>query len=109
MSLNGSTGTTYNAAGTFYPITGAAGGGQQSTQPSAWLGIMGTDWSGVMDIYRPNKTTTTNYTLQSSASIYQNWIGGYDSNTAASTGFTFTPSIYTFSGGTITVFGYRKA
>jgi hypothetical protein len=37
------------------------------------------------------------------------FINGYSSNTASQTAFTITPTSGTFTGGTIAVYGYRKA
>ena len=109
MTIDGSAGATYNYSGRYWPYTGAAGDTNAAASAGGfWLGIMGASFSGCLNVIQPQQATTTTCTGSSAGSTYSNAVGGYDSNTAASTAFTFVSGFGTFTGGTIRVYGYRN-
>ena len=110
MTINGSAGSTYAWGGRFFGYAIAPGDATSggATNSGFWLGIMGTGFSGVIDIHRPFLATPTNATAQSSGATYTSVTGSYDSNAASSTAFTITLAAGTLSAGTIRVYGYRN-
>jgi len=65
-----------------------------------------------VELFNPNaavRTAITGTYVGVSAASVTGSIGGYLDNTTAYTAFTLTPSAGTITGGTITVYGYRKA
>jgi hypothetical protein len=91
----------YSTAGTFYYVNGGAN--------HIGFVVTGTTMSGAMDIHNPFATATTGFYTTGASETYVNAGGGYNSNTTSSTGFTLTPNAGTITGGTVTVYGYRKA
>ena len=110
MSINGSAGATYRWAGRFWGYALAAGDGSSggSTTGGFWLGIMGTGFSGVVDLEAPFLASPTKQSAQTSGDTYTNAVGGYDTNPASSTAFTVTLSSGTLTAGTVSVYGYKK-
>jgi hypothetical protein len=112
MTMNGSTGSTYSANG-FYMAPSSAtvnGYGQNQTANGFWLGVTATTWSASFDIMSPFLAAATNVVGQSASSTgagYYNTFMGADSNGASSTGFTLIQATNTWTGGSITVYGYR--
>lgn len=114
MTINGSTGSTYSASGTYMTPTSATVNGYNQNQTSGgfWLGITGGTWSTSFDVLSPFLGTATNCVGQSAGSsggAYYNTFMGADSNAASSTGFTIVQATTNWTGGTITVYGYRKS
>lgn len=64
--------------------------------------------NGSCDVYAPFLSERTYFINASSAPGYYWWSQAQAADTASSTGFTFRPSAGTITGGTITVYGYRK-
>jgi len=114
MTINGSTGSTYSANG-FYMAPSSAtinGYNQNQTANGFWLGVTATTWSASFDIMSPFLAAATNVVGQSASSTgagYYNTFMSADSNAASSTGFTLIQATNTWTGGIITVFGYRKS
>jgi hypothetical protein len=109
---NGSTGSTYNANGFFMGIGSSTVSGFNNNASSAGIHIALTGttfWSSSFDVHNPFATARTTVVAQGAGSGYFTTTGGYDSNAASSTGFTFTLSAGTITGGTIRVYGYRNA
>jgi len=107
--LNGSTGNSYKYGGIYHGYGAGIGDAWENPTGGCWVGIMSNKWSGCANFYRVSSSTTTNWTVTSAGDAYYNSAGGYDTNSAAHTGFTFLPATGTLSNGTITVYGYRKA
>ena len=114
ITINGSTGSTYSSNGIYMtPTSSTVNGLALNQQPLGfWLGITGGVWSGSFDIMSPFLGAVTNFVGQSGgsgASSYYNTTMAADSNAASSTGFTLVQAVANFTGGIITVFGYRKS
>lgn len=109
---NGSTGSTYSANG-FYMGLGSStlsGFNNNASSAGVHIALTGTTfWSSSFDVHNPFATARTTLVGQGAGSAYFATTGGYDGNAASSTSFTLTLSAGTITGGTITVYGYRKA
>jgi hypothetical protein len=115
MTINGSTGSTYASSGysmsyTSATITGDYTGAT-SSQGFGLAGALGTSSSTItVDIFSPFLATTTQTVSRYASNTIQSVWGGYDSNTSSSTDFTLDiNSTFTFTGGTIYVYGYAKS
>lgn len=108
MSFNNRTGTTYATGGRYTNYGAASGDGTSATDTGFWLGVMGTNHSGVIDVYRPATANPCSISMISTSATYGNTGNGYNSVSAASTSFTMFPAYGTISGGTIRVYGYRN-
>lgn len=108
LTLSGATGSSYAYASSYY----AYGGGinaDSSASNTAWRpGIFGTTSSFVMDVHSPFLAAATTMQFSNSTNGYATFGGGGNSTVASSTGFTLTPASGTLTGGTISVYGYRK-
>jgi hypothetical protein len=114
ITINGSTGSTYSSNGIYMTPTSATVNGLALNQQNLgfWLGITGGVWSGSFDVISPFLGAVTNFFGQSGgsgASSYYNSTMAADSNAASSTGFSVVQASTNLTGGTITVFGYRKS
>lgn len=114
ITLSGSAGSTYSANGIYMLPSSATVNGLNQNQASTgfWLGITGGTWSATFDLMNPFLAKATNLvgnSASSGATGYYNTCLGADSNAASSTGFTLTQLTTNWTGGIITVFGYRKA
>ena len=108
FTLASRTGNTYNYANPYYAYSVASAYHAAQNAAYASIALTGTKWSTVIELQSPNLATTATWTFANSTETYTYFGGGYSSSTTASTGFTFT-STGTMTGGTITVYGYRKA
>jgi hypothetical protein len=113
LTLNGSAGSTYNDAG-FYIATGTATIVTETLAATVRIRIGiceagPTTLAGWFDCFGPNVSGRTWANGGSMTPNYSNWRQGTDTNTASHVSFTLTPLAGTFTGGTITVYGYRKA
>jgi hypothetical protein len=114
ITINGSTGATYSSSGIYMTPTSGTVNGLALNQVASgfWLGITGDVWSGAFDVMSPFLGAVTNFYGQSGGSgggSYYNTTMSADSNAASSTGFTIVQASSNWTGGTITVFGYRKS
>ncbi|CAB4180015.1 hypothetical protein UFOVP1047_2 [uncultured Caudovirales phage] len=115
MTINGSAGSTYGSSGysmsyTTSTLTGDFTGAT-SAQGFGLAGALGTSSSTfTVDIFSPFLATTTQTVSRYASNTVQSVWGGHDSNTSSSTNFTLDiNSTFTFTGGTIYVYGYAKA
>ena len=115
MTINGSTGSTYASSGysmsyTSSTLTGDFTGAT-SSQGFGLAGALGTSSSTfTVDIFSPFLATTTQTVSRYASNTVQSVWGGYDSNTSSSTDFTLDiNSTFTYTGGTIYVYGYAKS
>jgi hypothetical protein len=107
----GSTATGYYQSGAVVPFTGASSLNQVNNGTS-WspIGVMATDYANVVvEIHNPYLSKKTFATWDYLYTVEYIRIGGYLNNTTSYTAFTLTPGGGTLTGGTITVYGYRKA
>ena len=115
MTINGSTGSTYASSGYSMSYTSATVTGDYtgatSSQGFGLAGALGTSSSTfTVDIFSPFLATTTQTVSRYASNTVQSVWGGYDSSTASSTDFTLDiNSTYTYTGGTIYVYGYAKS
>ena len=110
FKLNNSTGSTYATVGTnmdytsatVYPIGGAA-------TTLIRVGETSTTMNGtIVDVFQPFLATATFTNACWNGSAHVGWYNGRDTNAASQTGFTLSLNAAgTFTGGTITVYGYR--
>lgn len=112
LTLNGSTGSTYQDGG-FYIGTGAAAITVESTvnRTSFRIGIVESGpvkIAGWFDVFGPNISGRTWVNGGSMTSGFFNWRQGTDTNTASHTGFSLIPVLGNLTGGTIRVYGYRN-
>jgi hypothetical protein len=106
MQINGSTGSTYTTSGRYMSSLGSADA--TVTDTGFWLGIMGTGYSGTIDIYRPFLAAATTTTSTTTSATYFNVNGGNDTNAVSSTAFTIRLAAGTLTAGTVRVYGYRN-
>jgi hypothetical protein len=109
----GSTATGYYWAGTGYSYAGASlvGNGSNATSWFAGYG-RSSGLSSVLDLCNPFLTDETYFAVapvQMSTTGGYIPVGGYVNNTTSYTAFTITTSTGTITGGTIDVYGYRRA
>jgi len=114
ITINGSTGSTYSSNGIYMTPTSGTVNGLASNQVASgfWVGVTGGVWSGSFDVISPFLSAVTNFFGQSAGSggtSYYNTTMAADSNAASSTGFSVVQAVANLTGGTITVFGYRKS
>ena len=113
LKLNNSTGSTYSSNG-FYmtPSSNTVNGlGLNQLSVGFWLGVSGNTMSHSLDIFSPFLASITNVVGQSAgsgASGYNNGFISSDTNAASSTGFTIVQGTLNWTGGVISVYGYRK-
>jgi hypothetical protein len=105
LSINGSAGATYTVSGRY--MSGLGNADATIVSGGFWLGIMGTGYSGVIDICRPYLASGTSMTASVSSGTYFTVIGGYDSNAASSTDFTISLAAGTLTAGSVSVYGYN--
>jgi hypothetical protein len=109
LTYNGSTGSTYNSAGTIVSFGVAGVGGFDTINNAALqIGATGTDdnTNATFDIFNPfNAKFTTNFSMSVGQSASYT-IHGVDKNAVSHTSFTLAPQATTFTGGTIYVYGY---
>jgi hypothetical protein len=116
MSLNNSTGSTYQQAGTYQTFGSSTLNVYGPSTFTQWTDILPGDTTlndGFIDIYQPFTTTPTiafssGVSIGAAVGYYKFW--NIDTNTASHTGFTIghiDPST-TMTGGTIRVYGYRN-
>jgi len=114
MAINGSTGSTYASSGYSMSYTSATITGDYTGTVSTGFGLAGTLGTSsstcTIDIFSPFLATTTQTVSRYASNTIQSVWGGYDSNTSSSTNFTLDiNSTFTYTGGTIYVYGYAKA
>lgn len=112
LRAGGTTSTTaYYWAGIYMAYTSSTVNGENSNNGSAWvLGFSdGSDNSLIFDVAMPYTATQTHYTISHGNPSYFGTKAGYHATTSSYTDFVLKPASGTMTGGTITVYGYRKA
>jgi hypothetical protein len=111
LTLNGSTGSTYNDGGSYIAVGAAAVVVESAaSRANIRVGIVEASQtlSGWFDIFGPNISGRTWVNGGSMTAGYFNWRQGVDTNSASHVSFTLTAAAGTLSGGTIRVYGYRN-
>ena len=113
MTLNNSAGSTYVYSTRWNNYSTAAFGGANSAGITYWaVGLTATNdnINYQVEVQSPNLAKRTAFTTLGSSDTNYVFGGGQDTNAVAQTGFTLavTGAVTTFTGGTVTVYGYRK-
>jgi hypothetical protein len=111
IKFNNSTGSTYqcvNVRVNYNATTVLSAAAQNTTAIN--VGITGQDDNTniAFDVLNPFATKYTTVASLNAASLNAGFYNGIDSNAASQTGFTILPSSGTFTGGTISIYGYKK-
>ena len=113
MTLNNSAGSTYVFSTRWNNYSTAAFGGSNSAGTTSWvLGITSANdnTNFQVEVQSPNLAKRTAFTTLGSSDSNYIFGGGQDTNAVAQTGFSIvTTGGVTMTGGTVTVYGYRKA
>jgi len=112
MQLGATTTGVYSYAGFEISYTGGSlNASYASFTNYFYVGNFGNaaSMSTEIDLYRPFLAQNTNYSSMSGSTNWSVSQNGYLNNTTSYTAFTLFPSSGTITGGTITVYGYRKA
>jgi hypothetical protein len=112
LTINGSAGSTYRYGGFRSSYSAAVIDSEQGNNLGYWVialpGAAG-KVQGTVVINNPNKAQPTSFSSAFGGPTFSMSMNGYDTNTAASTGFLLDPeSTGTLTGGTIKVYGYRN-
>ncbi len=110
----GSTSTGYYHSGFFANYANTSTGFAGQSNGSSWdAGYATTNNVGIsVELQDPFATRTTMMRTQATTTAstgFMNFYAGFLDNTTSYTSFTYTPTTGTLTGGTITVYGYRKA
>lgn len=111
----GSTVTGYAYASIYNTFTTGTPSGLQATNDAAWRYLGGGTANTLQmeaELQSPNLakyTTITTRMVSTVATGLSMSTNGYLANTTQYTGFTVSPTAGTWTGGTISVYGYRKA
>ena len=111
LKFNNSTGSTYNYAGRDLSYAGAGGNATvASTSAGIYAGITGSqsNASSTTVVFNPFAANNTITYSQFSGQNFTGNIAGQDKNAVSQTGFSLNIGSGTMTGGTISVYGYRK-
>ena len=111
LKFNNSTGSTYNYAGRDLSYAGADGNATvASTSAGIYAGITGSqsNASSTTVVFNPFAANNTITYSQFSGQNFTGNIAGQDKNAVSQTGFSLNIGSGTMTGGTISVYGYRK-
>ena len=110
FQLSNSTGSTYATSGWIFQYGGTFTAETATAQTGALIGhcVSTGITTAVIEVQSPFLSTTSSFTGLSISNAYGDDRRSFDSSTNSSTGFVFSPLSGTITGGTITVFGYRK-
>ena len=106
------TAASYFSGGLFVKYDGSGAGYliQNGDANGIHVGITDTFAHGfAFDVFAPNLTQRTRAGGQSTGRLFVSIYQGYHNQATAYTSFTLLPNSGTMTGGTITVYGYRKA
>jgi hypothetical protein len=111
FQLSNSTGSTYATSGWIFQYGGAFTSETATAQTAALIGhcVSTGITTAVIEVQSPFLSTTSSFTGLSMSNTYGDDRRSFDSSTNSSTGFVFSALSGTITGGTITVFGYRKS
>lgn len=111
LQLSGITTNVYSTGGVFFNYGSATVNGYGPAATSSWLpaplGI--TNSQGFADLFSPFLTKTKGVVMGGTSTDGHYHFMGTCTSTSSATGFVFSSNSGTMTGGTITVYGYRKA
>jgi hypothetical protein len=109
----GAAATQYYGSAYFDSFTGAATGTNRVNNGTTGMIIgyasLGNDTNGAFDVFNPFASQFTTFTGTYYNSEYSGFFGGGQSQTTSYTSFVLAPRAGTLTGGSISVYGYRKA
>jgi hypothetical protein len=110
FTFNGLTSGYYGSQSYDLYTGGNNGYNRMNNATNFYVGITATDnaSAAVITLYAPNKSLYHMFTSSFYGSGYTGIASGQTVDQTARTGFVITPSSGTITGGTITVYGYRK-
>lgn len=112
LQLSGITGSNYFIGGTFFNYASTTVNGYGPAATTVWSAIapIGTNYSAfVIDLFGPNLADEKAMFSQGTTTAAYYSFGGSCTSTSAATGFVLSHNVTSMTGGTLTVFGYRKA
>jgi uncharacterized membrane protein YeaQ/YmgE (transglycosylase-associated protein family) len=118
LQLNLSTGNTYYLGGIYLTFTNATVNGYGPAVTSRWNDVWAAETlqsTGALDLYSPNKAKRTTGACMSikagttGASLAHYMMNMLEDSNNQHTGFTLYAVAATMTGGTVAVYGYRKA
>jgi hypothetical protein len=113
LQLSGITGSVYSLGGTFFVYGSATITGYGPAATTTWNAIapgFTANGSAVsMDLFGPNNAAYKHLFVQGSSTSSYYSFGGVCASTTQATGFVLSSNVTSISGGTIYVYGYRKA
>jgi hypothetical protein len=111
LQLNNSTGSTYLSSSFYVIHSGGSTGTNSGTSSSfriTWGGNV-SDTNANIILYSPFIARRTGMTSQNANASLTAFNGGTDTNAVSNTGFTIGVGADNLTGGTIAVYGFRKA
>jgi len=110
LQLAGITGTNYYSAGAQNTSGSGAYNGIGVNAGTRWqIGTCTTTSHGLrMTVHNPFVAKNTYHRCDFASDYTSGWSGGVCNTATSTTGFTLSPGSGTLTGGTITVYGYRK-
>ena len=111
LQMTGITGGNYFSAGAYNTSGSGTYNGIGVSSGTSWrIGSCTTTSYGLtITVHNPNLVKNTYYRSNFASDYSSGWIGGVINTTTSTTGFTISTGAGTLTGGTITVYGYRKA
>jgi hypothetical protein len=109
LALNNSTGSTYNSS-IVYMVHNSGQGSNTGTNANFRVAFGGdtSDTNSNIILYSPFLVRRTGMNAMTANGNLFGSSGGVDTNAVSNTGFTISVGVDTLTGGTITVYGYRK-
>lgn len=112
LQFNNATGNTYYAVGIYFGWGNTTANNYAPAVSDRFL--VGTTFAsdsneGSFDVMQPNLPRKTFAQGQNCGNAFGMWVNGLENSGNVHTGFTLYPSTGNVTGGTITVYGYRKA
>ena len=111
FTFNGLTSGYYGSQSYDLYTGGNNGYNRMNNASNFYVGITATDNASatIITVYSPNKSLYHMFTSSFYGSGYTGIAAGQTIDQTARTGFVITPSTGTITGGTVTVYGYRKS
>jgi len=99
--------TNYSQTGIYLTYASTTVNGYNAT---VWdMGLSATNYGGAFDLFNPFLSVSTYYNVISADDTYLRVYGGKHTTASSYTGIKLAPNVGTMTGGTVTVYGYRKA